>query len=51
MIQVIQAVATAAPTAMGGTLTTDITMPTNKKVKQRGAFLQSSTHQALFLGA
>lgn len=28
----------------------DITMPTNKKVKQKGAFLQSSTHQALALG-
>ena len=28
----------------------DITMPTNKKVKQKGAFLQSSTHQALTLG-
>ncbi len=28
----------------------DITMPTNKKVKQKGAFMQSSTHQALVLG-
>jgi len=29
----------------------DITMATNKKIKQKGAFMQSSTHQALFLGA
>jgi hypothetical protein len=28
----------------------DINMATNKKVKQKGAFLSSSTHQALFLG-
>ena len=34
----------------GATFTGDITMPTNKKVKQKGAFLQSSTHQALTLG-
>ena len=32
------------------TFTGDITMPTNKKVKQKGAFMQSSTHQALVLG-
>ena len=32
-------------------LTTDVRTLTNKKVIQRGAFLQSSTHQALFLGA
>ena len=50
MIQVIQAVATSAPTAMGGTLTTDIDMGTTKKVKQKGAFMQSSTHQSLVLG-
>ena len=29
----------------------DIAMATNKKVKQKGAFMQSSTHQALTLGA
>ena len=34
-----------------GTLTTDVKTPTNKKVIQQGAFMQSSTHQALFLGA
>ena len=34
----------------GATFTGDITMPTNKKVKQKGAFMQSSTHQALILG-
>ena len=34
----------------GATFTGDITMPTNKKVKQKGAFMQSSTHQALTLG-
>tara|TARA_Y100000593_G_C4258248_1_gene310794 strand:+ start:1016 stop:1246 length:231 start_codon:yes stop_codon:yes gene_type:complete len=28
----------------------DITMPTTNKVKQKGAFMQSSTHQALVLG-
>ena len=28
----------------------DIVMATNKKIKQKGAFLQSSTHQALTLG-
>ena len=50
MIQVIQNAATSAPTAMGGTLTTDIDMGTTKKVKQKGAFMQSSTHQALVLG-
>ena len=33
-----------------GTLTTDVKTPTNKKVIQQGAFLQSSTHQALTLG-
>ena len=41
----------------GGTYTGDVTfngkiiMSTAKKVEQRGAFMQSSTHQALFLGA
>ena len=40
----------------GGTFSEDVThngnviMATNKKVQQRGAFLQSSTHQALTLG-
>tara|TARA_Y100001963_G_scaffold13345_1_gene16669 strand:+ start:6617 stop:9577 length:2961 start_codon:yes stop_codon:yes gene_type:complete len=33
-----------------GTLTTDVKTPTNKKVIQQGAFMQSSTHQALTLG-
>ena len=28
----------------------DVTMATNKKIKQKGAFMQSSTHQALTLG-
>jgi len=32
------------------TLAGDLIMPTNKKVKQKGAFMQSSTHQALILG-
>ena len=42
--------------AGGGTFTGDvthngnITMATNKKIKQKGAFMQSSTHQALTLG-
>ena len=35
----------------GITFAGDSTLATNKKVKQKGAFLQSSTHQALFLGA
>jgi len=39
-------VATGLITANGG-LETD----TNSKIKQKGAFMQSSTHQALFLGA
>ena len=40
----------------GGTYTGDVTfngkiiMSTAKKVEQRGAFMQSSTHQSLFLG-
>jgi len=43
--------------ATGGTFTGNVThngnviMATNKKVKQKGAFMQSSTHQALTLGA
>ena len=39
--------------ASGGgiTLSGDLTLATNKKVQQKGACLQSSTHQALFLGA
>jgi len=42
--------------ATGGTFTGNVThngdveTATNKKVKQKGAFMQSSTHQALFLG-
>ena len=32
------------------TLAGDLIMPTNKKIKQKGAFMQSSTHQALTLG-
>ena len=28
----------------------DVTIATNKKIKQTGAFMQSSTHQALTLG-
>ena len=32
------------------TLAGDLIMATNKKVKQKGAFMQSSTHQALTLG-
>ena len=50
-------VSTAQQTALnakaslsGATFTGDITMPTNKKVKQKGAFMQSSTHQSLVLG-
>jgi len=42
--------------ATGGTFTGNVThngnviMSTNKKVQQKGAFMQSSTHQALTLG-
>jgi len=42
--------------ATGGTFTGNVThngnviMATNKKVQQKGAFMQSSTHQALTLG-
>ena len=38
--------------ADGGTTTIsgDVEMATNKKIKQRGAFMQSSTHQSLVLG-
>ena len=32
------------------TYTGNIIMPTNKKVQQKAAFMQSSTHQALTLG-
>ena len=41
----------------GGTFGGDVThngnviMATSKKIQQKGAFMQSSTHQALFLGA
>ena len=34
----------------GASFTGDVTMATNKKVKQKGAFMQSSTNQALTLG-
>jgi hypothetical protein len=34
----------------GATFAGDVTMATNKKVQQKGAFMQSSTHQALVLG-
>lgn len=34
----------------GATFTGDVAMATNKKVKQKGAFMQSSTHQVLALG-
>jgi len=37
--------------ATGGTFTGDVIIETNKKIKQKGAFMQSSTHQALTLGA
>ena len=36
--------------ASGGTFSGDVSMATNKKIKQKGAFMQSSTHQALTLG-
>jgi len=42
--------------ATGGTFTGNVThngnviMATNKKVQQKGAFMQSSTHQAMVLG-
>ncbi len=40
-----------APTITGDTTNNgNIIMATNKKVKQKGAFMQSSTHQALTLG-
>jgi hypothetical protein len=32
------------------TLAGDLETATNKKIKQKGAFMQSSTHQALVLG-
>ena len=32
------------------TISSDMETGTNKKIKQKGAFMQSSTHQALFLG-
>ena len=36
--------------AGASTLNGDVTMATTKKIKQKGAFMQSSTHQALVLG-
>ena len=32
------------------TISSDMETATNKKIKQKGAFMQSSTHQALTLG-
>jgi hypothetical protein len=32
------------------TLAGDLETATNKKIKQKGAFMQSSTHQAMVLG-
>ena len=45
------AVAMTIDTDENVTYTGNIIMPTNKKVQQKGAFMQSSTHQALTLGA
>jgi len=45
-----------APTITAPTITGDTTnngniiMATNKKVQQKGAFMQSSTHQAMVMG-
>ena len=44
------AVAMTIDTDENVTYTGNIIMPTNKKVQQKGAFMQSSTHQALTLG-
>ena len=41
----------AVSAASGGTFNGDVIMSTTKKIKQKGAFMQSSTHQALTLGA
>ena len=42
---------TGAQTMTGDTTHNgDVSMATNKKIKQKGAFMQSSTHQALTLG-
>ena len=42
----------SGPLTVAGTsaLNGDVSMATNKKLKQKGAFMQSSTHQALILG-
>ena len=37
--------------ADGGTISTDITMATNKKIKQKGEFLTHSLHRAWVLGS
>ena len=37
--------------ADGGTISTDITMATNKKIKQKGEFLTHSSHRAWVLGS
>jgi len=37
--------------ADGGTISTDITMATNKKIKQKGEFLSHSLHRAWVLGS
>jgi len=39
------------PASTGGTFSANVSMATNTKLLQKGAFMQSSTHQALFLGA
>ena len=38
------------PASTGGTFLGDVSMDKNKKLKQQGAFMQSSTHQAMVLG-
>jgi len=38
------------PASTGGTFSGDVSMDTNTKLKQQGAFMQSSTHQAMVLG-
>ena len=44
-------VADTVSAASGGTFNGDVSMGTDNKLLQKGAFMQSSTHQALFLGA
>jgi len=53
---VLDVLTIAVSAASGGTFSGNVThngnviMATNKKVQQKGAFMQSSTHQALTLG-